>query len=395
MNIALNDLHQWAGEPLSEWSKTKSVNLVFQVGAYSSRADGWLEVHRPGVGLEIIVANLRLTEHFYLVLDHHQPCVWFLITPNLSNSGKTPVLGSAETPTALYPGLNTLGIKPPGRVRLFLGAQNPHLFIKVSIDLDRLNSMAQNCAATFISTRALERLQLNNLDMTMRWRISPRLDCIASQALTCGHYQKGKARALFMEAKALEIIDQEISDLFHRPTISSDNVNLRETHEMNKARRFLCAYAGLSPKLFGESETLKRTAEALKDFYDEASRSRTDLAALEKKALQEARLILEQEFVSPPSLIELARRAGTNEFKLKRGFRKLFGTTVFGYIRELRMKKARCLLEQGHLNVTEVAFEVGYSSLGHFSASFRQRFGALPSRYRACYKETVLAYDTI
>lgn len=395
MNITLQDLHEWAGEQLSEWSEVKNASLAFQVGTYSSRAKGWLEAHRPGPGLEIVVSNLNLTEPVDLVLDHHKPCVWFLLAPNLYGDRQAPCLESAYASTALYPGLNTLGISPPGQVRLFLGANIPQLFVKVSIDVDRLNGMAQNCAPTFTSTHSRRFRQLKNANRTMYWRISPRLDCIASQALSCGHYQQGKPRALFMEAKALEIIDQEISDLFHRATIGSDRFNERETAEMNQARLFLCAYAGLSPKLFGESETLKRTAEALRDFYDEASCSRADLASLEKRSLKEARHILEQEFVSPPSLVELARRAGTNEFKLKRGFRKLFGTTVFGYIRELRMKRARFLLEQGHLNVTEVAFEVGYSSLGHFSASFKQRFGALPSKYRECYREVVPAYDTM
>ena len=96
--------------------------------------------------------------------------------------------------------------------------------------------------------------------------------------------------------------------------------------------------------------------------------------------LQEARGILEVEFVDPPGLFELARRVGLNDFKLKRGFKEAFGTTVFGYVRRLRMDKAKSLLENGDLNVTEAALEAGYSLLGHFAASFKKRFGILPSQ---------------
>jgi AraC-like DNA-binding protein len=71
-----------------------------------------------------------------------------------------------------------------------------------------------------------------------------------------------------------------------------------------------------------------------------------------------------------------------NDFKLKSGFRETFGTTVFGYVRKLRMDKARSLLEIGDLNVTEAALEAGYCSLGHFAAAFKKRFGTLPGQYR-------------
>jgi AraC-like DNA-binding protein len=73
---------------------------------------------------------------------------------------------------------------------------------------------------------------------------------------------------------------------------------------------------------------------------------------------------------------------GLNDFKLKRGFRQVFDTTVFGYVRALRMEKARALLELGRLNVTQVASATGYSCFGHFSAAFKKRFGILPSDFK-------------
>ncbi len=83
----------------------------------------------------------------------------------------------------------------------------------------------------------------------------------------------------------------------------------------------------------------------------------------------------------PPSLPELARIAGINEFKLKRGFKALFGETVFGYLAKARLELAKKALEKGNQTATEIAFELGFSSLQHFSAAFKKHFGISPSRF--------------
>jgi AraC-like DNA-binding protein len=387
VNITIDDLHGWAGKPLSDPPSAKSFGLAFERGSHGSRAEGWFEAHRAGAGLEIVMAGLTLSEPVELVSHHHKPCIWFLLTPTDPGDNNLPRLSQSFEIPESYPGFNTVGINSPGESRLFLSARTRHLFVKVSIDVDRLNGMARNCAPTFSPASAAGVGLLTADEKTTTWRISCRLDYIAHQAIAYSHYEQGRPRALFMEAKALEIIGAELSDLFSSTTMCSTPLSSRETAEVKQARLSLCRYSGLSPKFFGESATLQLIADALQDLCDEASCSRAELAAPDKKTLHEARRILEQEFMSPPGLVELARRAGTNEFKLKRGFRKLFGTTVFGYVRDLRMKRARHLLEQDHLNVTQVAFEVGYSSLGHFSAAFRRRFGVLPSKYRACWRE--------
>lgn len=95
-----------------------------------------------------------------------------------------------------------------------------------------------------------------------------------------------------------------------------------------------------------------------------------------------ARDLLISRLDDPPSLVALAHAVGLNDFKLKRGFRAVFNTTVFGYFRDFRLDKARAYLEQGEMNVTEVAGMIGYSNLGHFSKAFYNRFGVKPGEYR-------------
>lgn len=99
----------------------------------------------------------------------------------------------------------------------------------------------------------------------------------------------------------------------------------------------------------------------------------------DKTRLLEARNIVEQNLKHPCSLTELSRKTGLNDFKLKKGFKALFGHTVFGYLAELRMNHAHKLLKDGR-SVSEVAETVGYKNAHHFTAAFKKHFDMLPSR---------------
>ena len=79
------------------------------------------------------------------------------------------------------------------------------------------------------------------------------------------------------------------------------------------------------------------------------------------------------------SIGELARRTGTNECYLKRGFRERTGTSIAAYIRQLRLRSALALLEENRLSVREVAREVGYTSPSQFARAFRALHGFSPS----------------
>lgn len=99
----------------------------------------------------------------------------------------------------------------------------------------------------------------------------------------------------------------------------------------------------------------------------------------DKARLLEAKNIVEQNLKHPCSLIELSRKTGLNDFKLKRGFKALFGNTVFGYLAGLRMNLAYKLLREGN-SVNEVAEAVGYKNAHHFTAAFKKHFDMLPSK---------------
>ena len=114
--------------------------------------------------------------------------------------------------------------------------------------------------------------------------------------------------------------------------------------------------------------TLKPKAVYVKNEYD-------------KERIIFARDYLLTHMDAPPTLPQLASIAGINEFKLKRGFRELFNHSVFGYLAEVRLNMARTALQQKQKTVTQIAFELGYASLQHFSGAFKKKFGISPARF--------------
>ncbi|GAA4115058.1 hypothetical protein GCM10022393_15010 [Aquimarina addita] len=79
---------------------------------------------------------------------------------------------------------------------------------------------------------------------------------------------------------------------------------------------------------------------------------------------------------------ELSRLVVLNEYKLKRGFKELFGTPVFGYIHQTRMDLAKRLLLDTSKTAKEIAYEIGYCSPQHFSKAFKEQFVISPNSIR-------------
>ncbi|HET7180486.1 MAG TPA: AraC family transcriptional regulator [Chryseosolibacter sp.] len=82
------------------------------------------------------------------------------------------------------------------------------------------------------------------------------------------------------------------------------------------------------------------------------------------------------------TLKKLSQDAGMNVFKLKYGFKKLFGLPVFEFFFEERMKHAKELLADRKVPIHEIALRVGYKNVASFSAAFRKRFGFSPKDVR-------------
>ncbi len=95
-----------------------------------------------------------------------------------------------------------------------------------------------------------------------------------------------------------------------------------------------------------------------------------------------AREMLDAALGQPPSLAQLAREVGTHQAKLMRIFKAVHGTTISDYLERARMERARRLLINEGLSVTQVAFEMGYQHPGNFTTAFKRHYGMLPSAMR-------------
>lgn len=121
--------------------------------------------------------------------------------------------------------------------------------------------------------------------------------------------------------------------------------------------------------------------------HDRDSSESTDipLHQEDREKLLHARDLLVGWKGEPPAIAELAKTVGMNDFKLKKGFKQLFGTTMFACLRARRLDRAFTLIGAGEMNVAEAACEVGYANSSAFSAAFRKAYGFNPSECRKRY----------
>ncbi|MFO1477457.1 MAG: AraC family transcriptional regulator [Verrucomicrobiota bacterium] len=116
---------------------------------------------------------------------------------------------------------------------------------------------------------------------------------------------------------------------------------------------------------------------------------------LAQERVEQVNALLKQSLAEPPSLKELGRKIGCSHFYLSRIFSEQTGRTISQQLRELRLERAAELLKSGEYNVTEAAFEVGYNSLSHFSAAFRETFGCCPGLYPIRLAATPVGRDSV
>jgi len=114
----------------------------------------------------------------------------------------------------------------------------------------------------------------------------------------------------------------------------------------------------------------------------QGSEAKGELRDADEVILRAAIRLIQDNLQTPPELSELATSVGTNKKRLLRIFRQRMGTTVYTFIRESKMRRARSLLEEGILSVEEIADAVGYQSAANFSTAFRSVEGVSPREYR-------------
>lgn len=186
--------------------------------------------------------------------------------------------------------------------------------------------------------------------------------------------------AITVESTLFQTLTQakNTSDPFYDITRTSLSQNLLLKHLQQEK-----LFQGTLKNLFLESKILELTYLCTQE--EILASNLAYLNDQDKQALQKAKQIIFKERSNPPSIKELSRRCAINEFKLKKGFKELFGNTIYGMVQTYRLEEAKEFLVHNDISVHEAARLVGYTSLNHFRKIFKERYGILPVHARSRY----------
>ncbi|MFS2718961.1 AraC family transcriptional regulator [Parabacteroides merdae] len=118
-----------------------------------------------------------------------------------------------------------------------------------------------------------------------------------------------------------------------------------------------------------------------KFFYQRKSHfKQIDRQVLQK--LQQVKDFILNDLSSPKNIKELTLFSGMSATKLRASFKEVYGMSIYNFFQEHRMEKAKELLAEGDKSVSEIAYMLGYTHLGHFTGAFKQRYQCLPKDYK-------------
>jgi len=142
-------------------------------------------------------------------------------------------------------------------------------------------------------------------------------------------------------------------------------------------------YSGTLALVHTEALTLQLLCAAIAGFSELGGEPAQQYGERELRCLQAARSLLMKQMSPVPTIRQVARAAGMNETSLKKGFKAVFGETIFDFSVRCRMQHALTILHEGKVPVSRVAESVGYSHQTSFATAFRRHFGVRPKDVRS------------
>jgi AraC-like DNA-binding protein len=122
--------------------------------------------------------------------------------------------------------------------------------------------------------------------------------------------------------------------------------------------------------------------ELLFDLADADDKLLFQFLQIKRKEKRHITEIIEENLFNPVSLNDLAYLSGRSLSSFKRDFQSIYNTSPLQWIRNRRLDRAKELLANSSLSVTDVCFSTGFENVGHFSRVFKKRFGISPSMVR-------------
>lgn len=143
-----------------------------------------------------------------------------------------------------------------------------------------------------------------------------------------------------------------------------------------------CKLVGIHRKIFLESTILFLLYQSQKNnliFQLGCDSCAIMNKPIEVEKIQKAKKYILNNLANKLTIPIIANNVGINQCYLKKGFKEVFNQTIFEFIQENRMVKARHLLQSTNPNITEISYSVGYSSLSSFSQTYKNFFGISPT----------------
>ncbi|MES2942315.1 MAG: helix-turn-helix transcriptional regulator [Pseudomonadota bacterium] len=207
--------------------------------------------------------------------------------------------------------------------------------LSICLGWDWLAQTAGGVAAAAWPSLALQDFQRQHLAM-QSWQVSPRAVAIAEQLVRPPQFEP-LLQNLYLESRTLELVAEALGSF--------------TSHESGLASPAVQAEPGLRPQ--------------------------------EHQRMRDLRAFLATGQADELSLDEIARHAGINANTLQKHFRSLHGSTIFDYLRECRLQRARQALERNGLSVGQAAVLAGYTSAANFATAYKRRFGLTPKLARS------------
>jgi len=145
-----------------------------------------------------------------------------------------------------------------------------------------------------------------------------------------------------------------------------------------------CNRKGTFKRMFLQSKVIELMLLQLEQIAHESVRGNYSLKKRDIEKIYAVKEFILLNLSKPFTLIHLAKQFETNQYVLKKGFKEIFGTTVFGFLQENKMEQAKKMLLEQDLTIGEVSDLVGYKNPQHFTTAFKRKFGYTPSKLKHC-----------
>lgn len=195
-------------------------------------------------------------------------------------------------------------------------------------------------------------------------------------------------RLVFLRLPLTELHQMFVPELMEAPVFRQENINRKYYEEREIPAEIHQILFGLyEHQLPANAQRIYQQAKAIEilSLFFSSGRPDTESCPFLNdeqviRKLKQVKETLIQNFAEPPTIAELARMAGLNEYQLKVGFKEIYGSPPYQYLMNHKLELARGMLLTGQYQVGEVADHIGYQNVSHFISAFKKKFGLTPKK---------------